>query len=102
VTTVWVVVVVVGIGTLSLKAVGPVVLGGRPLPSRVTDVVTLMGPALLAALVAIGTFGGDRRLVLDARVLGVVAAAVAIRLKAPVLLVVILAATVTAGARALG
>jgi branched-subunit amino acid transport protein len=101
VTTVWIVVIVTGVGTLALKAAGPVILGGRPLPGRLSGVVTLVGPALLAALVAIGTFAQGQRLVVDARVLGVAAAAVAIRFRAPVLVVVILAAAVTAGARAL-
>jgi branched-subunit amino acid transport protein len=101
VTTVWIVVIVTGVGTLALKAAGPVILGGRPLPGRLSGVVTLVGPALLAALVAIGTFAEGQRLVVDARVLGVAAAAVAIRFRAPVLVVVILAAAVTAGARAL-
>lgn len=100
--TTWVVVVVTGIGTLALKAAGPVLLGGRPLPERVSRIATLLGPALLAALVAIGTFGDGRSLVIDARVLGVGAAVVAVRLHAPVLVVVILAAAVTAVARALG
>lgn len=100
-TTAWLVVVVTGIGTLALKAAGPVLLGGRPLPDRLSGVVTLVGPALLAALVAIGTFAQGQRLVVDARVLGVAAAAVAIRLRAPVLLVVIIAAAVTASTRAL-
>jgi hypothetical protein len=101
VTAVWIVVVVTGFGTLALKAAGPVLLGGRPFPDRLSGVVTLVGPALLAALVAIGTFAQGQRLVVDARVLGVAAAAVAIRLRAPVLLVVIIAAAVTASARAL-
>lgn len=99
---IWVIVAVTGVATLALKAAGPVLLGGRPLPARVTGVVTLAGPALLGALVAIGTFADGRHLVLDARVLGVAAAAVATRLKAPVLLVVVLAAAVTAAARMLG
>lgn len=100
--TTWVVVVATGIGTLALKAVGPVLLGGRPLPERVSRIATLLGPALLAALVAIGTFGDGRSLVIDARVLGVGAAVVAVRLHAPVLVVVVLAAAVTAVARTLG
>ncbi|HEX9298936.1 MAG TPA: AzlD domain-containing protein [Actinomycetota bacterium] len=99
--TVWIVVLVTGAGTIALKAAGPVLLGGRPLPDRVAGVVTLVGPALLAALVAIGTFADGQRLVIDARVLGVGAAAVALRFHAPVLLVVIIAAAVTATARAL-
>ncbi len=98
--TVWIVVLVTGAGTIALKAAGPVLLGGRPLPDRVAGVVTLVGPALLAALVAIGTFADGQRLVIDARVLGVGAAAVALRFHAPVLLVVIIAAAVTATARA--
>ena len=98
---VWIVVIVSGTGTLALKATGPVLLGGKPLPERLTGVVGLLGPALLAALVAIGTFADGQRLVLDGRMLGVGAAAVAIRFRAPVLLVVIIAAAVTATARAL-
>jgi branched-subunit amino acid transport protein len=101
VTTIWVVVIVTGIATLALKAAGPLLLGGRPLPTRVTELVALLAPALLAALVAIGTFAQGQHLVIDARVLGVGAAAVAVRFRAPVLLVVVLAAAVTAGARAL-
>jgi branched chain amino acid efflux pump len=99
--TVWLVVIVTGVATLALKATGPLLLGGKPLPERVTGVVTLLGPALLAALVAIGTFAEGQRLVIDDRVLGVGAAAIAIRFRAPVLVVVILAASVTASARAL-
>jgi hypothetical protein len=101
VSTVWLVVVITSVGTLALKAAGPVLLGGRPLPDRLSGVVTLVGPALLAALVAIGTFADGQRLVLDARVLGVAAAVVAIKLRAPVLLVVVIAASVTACSRAL-
>jgi len=101
VTTTWVVVILTGVATLALKAAGPLLLGGKPLPARVTSLVSLLAPALLAALVAIGTFAQGQHLVIDARVLGVGAAGVAIRLRAPVLLVVVVAAAVTAGARAL-
>jgi len=96
----WTVVVGVGVATIGIKALGPMLLGGRPLPERVTGVVALLSPALLAALVAVNTLGGDQELVLDARVPGVLAAAMAIRLKAPVLIVVVVAAVVTAGIRA--
>ena len=95
----WIVVVGVGLATIAIKAAGPVLLGGRPLPRRLTGVVSLAGPALLAALVAIDTFGADRSLRLDERVIGVGAAAVAIVLRAPVLVVVVAAAASTAIAR---
>lgn len=93
-----VVIVLVGaaLGTIALKAAGPVLLGGRPLPPRLDGVVALAGPALLGALVAVSTFADGQDLVVDTRVVGVAAAAVAIRSRAPALVVVIIAA-VTAG-----
>jgi branched chain amino acid efflux pump len=101
----WAVVILVGVATIEIKALGPVLMGGRPLPQRLDRVVALLAPALLAALVAINTFAtssaSGQQLVVDARVLGLGAAAVAIRLRAPVLVVVIVAALVTAVARAL-
>lgn len=96
-----IVVVFLGLATMALKAAGPVVLEGRPLPSAATAIVALMGPSLLAALIAVSTFEGDRSLVLDERILGMVAAGVALRFKVPSLVVVIIAAAVTATARAL-
>jgi branched-subunit amino acid transport protein len=101
-TQTWLVVVLVGIATIVIKAIGPVLLGGRELPPRVASLIGLLAPALLAALVAINTFGAGRTLVLDDRVLGVAAAGVAVWRKAPVLLVVVIAASVTALARAFG
>lgn len=95
----WLVVALVGAGTVAIKAAGPVLLGGRPLPARLTGVVELLAPALLGALVAVQTFGSEEALVIDARLLGVAAAAVALWRKAPLLLVVVIAAATTAVAR---
>jgi branched-subunit amino acid transport protein len=95
-------VVVVGAGTVALKGLGPVVLGARSLPPALAGVVQMLAPALLAALVVTQLVGGDRRLVFDERLLGLAAAVVAIRLRAPLLAVVVLAASVTAVARAVG
>jgi branched-subunit amino acid transport protein len=97
----WVLVAGVGAATIAIKALGPVLLGGRPLPERVASVVRLLAPAVLAALVVTQTFADGRLLVLDARVLGVAAAGVALRLRAPVLLVIVAAAATTAIVRAL-
>jgi hypothetical protein len=98
----WAVVIIVGIATVAIKALGPVFLGGRPLPAQLDGVVALLAPALLAALTAINTLGNGRGLALDARALGVAAAAVAVWRRAPILLVVVIAALVTALARAAG
>jgi branched-subunit amino acid transport protein len=99
-TSAWLVVVLVGLATIVIKSIGPVLLGGRDLPPKVASLIGLLAPALLAALVAINTFGTSRSLVLDERVLGVAAAGIAVWRKAPVLLVVVIAAAVTAVARA--
>ena len=98
----WVIVFAVGAGTVAIKAAGPVILGSTPLPNAVQRVVALLAPALLAALVATAALGSGQQLVLDARLLGLAAAAVALALRAPVLLVVVLAAAVAAMARLLG
>ena len=99
---VWLVVAVVGLATIAIKAAGPVLLGGRALPPRAAAVIALLGPALLAALVAINTFGGERALTVDARLAGVAAAGLGIWRRAPLLLVVVLAAAVTGLVRAAG
>ncbi len=97
----WVVVIAIGLGTITIKAAGPVLLGNRPLPGAVRSVVALLAPALLAALVATTAFGSGQALVLDARAIGLAVAAVALMLRAPILLVVVLAAASAAIARLL-
>ena len=96
---VWLGVAVVGLGTVGIKALGPVVLGGRPLPERLTGVVELLAPALLSALVAVQAFGAERSLVLDERLFGLAAAGIALWRKAPMLVVVVVAAAATAVVR---
>lgn len=92
----WLVVVVVGVATMALRAVGPVFLGGRELPTSVMAVVRLLAPAVLAALVVVQVLGGDEEIAVDERLVGVAAAAVALVLRAPLILVVVIAAAATA------
>jgi branched-subunit amino acid transport protein len=99
-TTIWIVVGVVGAATVAIKALGPVVLGGRKLPPRLDGVVVLLTPALLAALVVTQTVAGDRSYVFDGRLVGLAAAAVSIRLCAPLLVTLVVAAATTALVRA--
>ena len=98
----WVAIVAVTLASAAIKAAGPILVGGREFPPRVNAVISLLAPALLAALVVTETFGDDGRLVLDERALGIGVAAVALALRAPVLLAVALAALVTALARLFG
>jgi branched-subunit amino acid transport protein len=98
---VWLAVALVGAATVALKAAGPVLLGDRELPARVRVLVGLLAPALLAALVVTNTLASGRHVVVDARLAGVAAAAISLRLRAPILVAVALAAAVTAAIRAL-
>ncbi len=98
--SVWVAVLVVGAGTIVLKALGPVLLGGRALPARLEALVSLLAPTLLAALVVTQTLGDPDGVVADARLAGVGAGVLAIALRAPLLVVVAAAAATTALLRA--
>jgi branched-subunit amino acid transport protein len=99
VTDAWRVVLVAGIASMAIKAAGPVAIGGRALPRRLMGLVATIAPALLAALVVTQVFGGQRELVVDARVPGVAVAGVLLAFRAPVLVVIVAAAVVTALAR---
>ena len=98
----WPLVLTASVGCYLLKlaghAVPPSVLG-RP---RVRRIAALLPVALLAALVAVQTFGSGQALVVDARLPGVAAAAIALVLRAPFLVVVVVAGVVAAGLRYAG
>jgi branched-subunit amino acid transport protein len=94
--TTWATVLVVGVGTVGLKAVGPVGVSGRRLPARLTELLEVVAPAILAALVVTETFASGRSLVPDARLAGVAAGIFAVVLRAPIWLVVIVGALATA------
>lgn len=87
--------------TAAIKAVGPVALGGRDLPTWFTSVVILLSPALLAALVATQAFANGDHLAIDADTAGVAAGGLAIWRTGSIIACVMLAAAVTAAVRAL-
>jgi branched-subunit amino acid transport protein len=98
---VWLVVAVVGVATIACKAAGPVLLGRRELAPRLQACVELLAPVMLTALVVTQTFGGDEEIEIDARVVGVGAAVIAIALRAPIIVAMAAAALVTALVRLL-
>ncbi len=99
---VWATIAVLAIGTIAIKAAGPLAVGGRDLSPRARAVVALVAPALLAALVLYETVSGeDGGPVLDARLAGVFAAAAALFLRLPMLAVIAVAAAASATARML-
>lgn len=98
----WAAVAALAVGTYLLKAVGPLAAAGRRLPPRAAAVVALLPPALLAALVAVQTVGDGQAVVLDARAGGLLAAALAVWLRAGFLVVVLVGMSAAAGLRAAG
>ena len=97
----WIMIAVVGAVTIAFKASGPVLLGRRQLPPRALALVEVLAPAMLAALVVTQTVGGDREVVLDERLAGVVAGGVAIWLRAPLVAVMVVAGATAAVIRLL-
>lgn len=98
----WPLILIASIGCFALKLAGhsvPQTVLDRP---RVRRIAALLPVALLAALVAVQTFGSGQALVVDARLPGVAAAAIALVLRAPFLVVVVVAGVVAAGLRYAG
>ncbi|MFI1227299.1 MULTISPECIES: AzlD domain-containing protein [unclassified Streptomyces] len=98
---VWIAIGLTVAGCYLAKLLGLLVPAGmleRPLVQRMS---ALLPVALLAALTAQQTFGDGQQLVLDARAAGLGAAALALALRAPFLVVVGGGVLVTACVRAL-
>ena len=90
-TALWATVLVGSLGCYLLKLAGlsvPAAWVEQPWVARVVDFVP---PALLAALVAVQAFASGNDLVLDGRLVGLAVAAVALALRAPFIVVLVLA-----------
>lgn len=99
--TAWHIVLLASIVCFGLKSLGylvPARLIERPTPARTVDLLTV---ALLAALISLQTLAQGQQLQLDARVPAVLVAAVLFALRVPFIVVVVAAAAVAAGIRAL-
>ncbi|MGA9275984.1 AzlD domain-containing protein [Ilumatobacter sp.] len=97
-----VVLIVLATGTYAMKAAGPLVLGDRRLPARISSLVDLLPAALLASLAAVSTMGDGASIVIDARLVGMAVAGLALWKRAPFVVVIVLASMATAIVRALG
>jgi hypothetical protein len=98
----WVAVIVASLVSFGLKLLGYLVPASwlqHPVSSRIAP---LLPASLLAALVVVQTFSSGDRLTVDARVAGLAVAALALVLRAPFLVVVVLAAVTAALVRAAG
>jgi branched-subunit amino acid transport protein AzlD len=100
--TTWIVLAVLCVGTVGLKAVGPATLGARRPPERVLSVIALVAPAILTSLVVYETLSDSHSgLTIDARIVGLGVAGLAAIARLPMIAIVVLAAGATALARSL-
>jgi branched-subunit amino acid transport protein len=100
--TTWALIGLCAAVTAVIKAAGPVALGHRDLPAWFSDVIALMAPALLAALVVTAALADGRHLAVGADTAGVALAGVALLRGANIIVAVAIATVVTAGLRAAG
>lgn len=98
-TSVWLVIALLAVGTFLIKATGPATLGEAEMPKPLAGTVALLVPALLTALILEQSLGSPDGVTLDARVVGVVGAVVALALRLPLVWVLVVAAGSTALAR---
>lgn len=101
--TIWWTIAGATVVTAIIKGFGPVVMGGRELPPRVSGVIMLMAPALLSALVITSILADGDELHVGADFVGVLAGgALMVLTRAGVLTAVLVATTVTAAIRFIG
>jgi branched-subunit amino acid transport protein len=100
--TAWAAIGLCALVTAAIKGAGPVALGRRELPAWFTDVIALMAPALLAALVCTAALADGQRLAVGADTAGVAVAGLALWRGANVIVAVAIAVVVTALLRAAG
>jgi branched-subunit amino acid transport protein len=97
----WTAIAVLALGAYAFKATGLLVLGGRGVPARAQPLVALIPAALFSALIVQQTVVANGDLVLDARLAGVAAGAIAVWRRAPFVAVVLVAMATTAAVRAI-
>ena len=92
----WTLIILLTLGAYAFKVTGLVILGGRSLPPIFERCLALIPAAVVTALVMKDTFTQGQELVLDARALGIAVAVNAAWRKAPLIVVIVLGAAVTA------
>lgn len=97
----WTLIILLTLGAYGFKVTGLVFLGGRSLPPMFERCLSLIPAAVVTALVMKDTFTNGQELVLDARALGIAVAGIAAWRKAPLIVVIVLGAAVTALVRQL-
>lgn len=98
----WIAVLAASLGCYLEKLLGYLVPAGVLENAPTRRILALLPVALLSALVSVQTFASGMAVSLDARAAGLGAAIIALLLRAPFLVVVLVAAVTAGGLRALG
>ena len=99
----WIVIALMVAGSYGLKTLGVFWLasdGTNRVGRRVQPLTALIPAALFSAIIVVQTVGSDRSISIDARLVGLIVAIVAVSRKAPFIVVVLAAMLATAVVRA--
>ena len=96
----WTLILLLALGAYAFKVLGLVIIGDRPLPAVLERCLNLIPAALIAALIVKDTFSVGQHLQIDARAAGIGAAVAAAWSRAPLIMVIVIGAGVTAAVRA--
>lgn len=92
----WVLIIALAIGAYAFKFTGLVVLGGRTLPAPFERCLALIPAAVISALIVKDTVTQGRDIVIDARAAGIAVAVLLAWRRAPLIVVIVAGAAVTA------
>ncbi|MGA0878411.1 MAG: AzlD domain-containing protein [Ilumatobacteraceae bacterium] len=92
----WTLIIVLAIGAYAFKFTGLVVLGGRTLPAPLERCLALIPAAVISALIVKDSMTTGQDIVIDARAAGIAAALLLAWRRAPLILVIVAGAAVTA------
>lgn len=92
----WALIIALAVGAYAFKFTGLVVLGGRTLPAPFERCLALIPAAVISALIVKDTVTQGREIVLDARAAGIAVAVLLAWRRAPLIVVIVAGAVVTA------
>lgn len=92
----WTLIVLLALGAYAFKFTGLVVIGARTLPPVFERCLALIPAAVISALIVKDTLTRGQDIVIDARAAGIAVAVVAAWRRAPLIVVIVVGAAVTA------
>ncbi len=97
----WTLILLLALGAYAFKFTGLVLVGARSLPPSLERCLAFIPAAVISALIVKDTFTTGQELVVDARAAGIAVAIFAAWRRAPLIVVIVVGAAVTALVRQL-